>query len=104
MGLKKRGSIEEYGDQFQELSTRIRGMDREALLTAFLNRLSSELQDDVRIMEPCNVHEALILALMYEHKWKAQLRRGEFRRNNFGSITDKTHIRFKGGNSAQSYC
>ena len=65
-------------------------MDREALLAAFLNGLSSELHDDVRIMEPGNIHEALMLALKYENKWKAQLRRGEFRRNNFGSITDKT--------------
>ena len=48
-------------------------MDSEALLAAFLNGLSTALQDDLRIMEPCNVHEALMLALKCEHKWKAQL-------------------------------
>ena len=64
-------------------------MDQEALLVAFLNGLSVELQDDVRIIEPINIHEALMLALKYEHKWKAQLRRGEFRRNHFGNAMDK---------------
>ena len=90
IGLKQKRSIEEYVEQFQELSTRIRDMDWKALLAAFLNGLSTKLQDDVRILtEPGNVHEALMLALKYQHKWKAQLRRGEFKRNQFGNTMDK---------------
>ena len=36
MGLKQKRSVEDYGEQFQELSARFHGMDRKALLAGFL--------------------------------------------------------------------
>ena len=75
-------------------------MDQEAFLAAFLNGLLVELQHDVRIIEPDNVHEALMLALKYEHKWKAQLKIWEFRRNHFGNAMYTNQIGFKGGSLA----
>ena len=52
---------------------------------------------------PGNVHEALMLALKYEHKWKAHLRKGEFRRNYFENTMDKNQIGFKGAGLSQGY-
>ena len=78
-------------------------MDREALLATFLNGLLADLQDDVRLMALGNVHEALMLALKYEHKWKTHLRKKEFRRNYFGNGMDKNQIGFKGGGLSQGY-
>ena len=57
----------------------------------------------MRIMEPGSVHEALMLALKYEHKWKAHLRKKEFRKNYFGNTMDKNQIGFKGGGLSQGY-
>ncbi|XP_024032893.1 uncharacterized protein LOC112095340 [Morus notabilis] len=76
VGLRQRGSVAEYGEQFQELSARVRGMDQATTLGIFLNGLNQDLQDDVRMWQPRSVHEAIQLGLQLEHKLKAQGNRG----------------------------
>lgn len=69
--LKQQGSVQEYHDAFDALSSRLT-LSEEYLLSCYLGGLDDEIQLSVRMFTPKSIQQALCLAKLQEASCKAQ--------------------------------
>ncbi|XP_024005093.1 uncharacterized protein LOC112082178 [Eutrema salsugineum] len=64
-GIKQLGSIAEYVQEFEELSSQVRGVDEKNLINISYNRLKPEMKEVIRMKEPKGLrnHKTAVLKM-----------------------------------------
>ncbi|KAJ0970323.1 hypothetical protein J5N97_023200 [Dioscorea zingiberensis] len=69
--LKQRSTVADYLREFEGLSTRITGLSHTNLLNCFISGLREDIQRELNILKPLNLHDAMGLARLIEDKCNA---------------------------------
>jgi len=67
--LKQTGSVAEYQNQFEELSTKVTGLEESWLISFFVARLQDHLKCEVVLAQPTTYFHAVSLAKLHEQKY-----------------------------------
>ena len=60
--IRQVGTLRDYQQEFEQLSTRVRGWTQKALVGAFMGGLKWEIAEGIRIFKPKSIKEAMSLA------------------------------------------
>lgn len=69
--LRQRTSVADYLSEFEALSTRVSDLPSRSLLNCFLSGLRLDIQRELYILKPPNLHEAMGMAKLIEDKCNA---------------------------------
>ena len=67
--LKQSSSVVNYFDAFNDLTTRVHGLDDALLLDYFIGGLHLELQREVKSRSPISLMQVVSLAHLFEEKF-----------------------------------
>lgn len=69
--LRQRSTVAAYLSAFESLSTRITNLDPSSLLNCFLSSLRDDIQQELYLLKPQSLHDAIGMAKLVEHKFNA---------------------------------
>ncbi|XP_039138145.1 uncharacterized protein LOC120275588 [Dioscorea cayenensis subsp. rotundata] len=69
--LRQMSTVTDYLNEFECLSTRVTGLNEEKLLNCFLSGLRDDIQRELYILKPGNLHDAMGMARLVEDKCNA---------------------------------
>lgn len=69
--LKQSTTVTAFLDDFECLSTRVTGLSQQSLLNCFLSGLKEEIQRELYLLKPSNLHDAVGMAKLVEDKYNS---------------------------------